>query len=320
MILLVTPAAPDSVHGNGVTARRWAAILCELGHPTRIAQRYEGGNYSALIALHARKSARAVRAFRASHPDAPIVIAMTGTDLYPDLDTAGVDPEVLDMADRFVVLQPYGIAQLKPRHAQRTRVIVQSVPAIPPQPSRARDFEVSFLAHVRPVKDPLLLAAALRRLPKDSRIHVTHLGEARDHKLAAEVAVEAADNPRYDWLGPVPREVALSTLARSRLLAVTSLHEGGANVISEALAAQVPVISSAIPGSIGLLGEDYPGYFPIRDASALADALYAAETDRGGFYRRLRERCAELRPMVDPACEKRAFAQMIAELALPALR
>jgi putative glycosyltransferase (TIGR04348 family) len=319
VILLVAPAAPDSTHGNGVTARRWAAILSELGRPAHIARLYEGGDYSALIALHARKSAHAVRAFRASHPNAPIVIAMTGTDLYPDLDTAGVDPAVLAMADRFIVLQPRGIAQLKPDVAERTRVIVQSVPPIPPQTSRTADFEVSFLAHIRPVKDPLLLPAALRRLPADSRIHVTHLGEARDHGLTAEVAAEAADNPRYDWLGPVAREAALSVLARSRLLVVTSLHEGGANVVSEALAAQVPVISSAIPGSIGLLGEEYPGYFPVQDADSLADALYAAEQDRMGFYRRLKERCAELSPMVDPAREKRAFADMLAELDLPAL-
>src|SRR6266536_3454397 len=79
MILLVTPAPPDGPHGNGVTARRWAGILRDLGHEVVVAQDYRAGRYGALIALHARKSASAVRRFHASHPDAPVVIAMTAS-------------------------------------------------------------------------------------------------------------------------------------------------------------------------------------------------------------------------------------------------
>jgi putative glycosyltransferase (TIGR04348 family) len=314
MILLVSPAPPDSQHGNGVTARRWAGILNDLGHEVRIAETYSPGHYCALIALHARKSAESVRSFHADHPRAPIVIALTGTDLYPDLATAGVDPAVLALAARLVVLQPLGLAQLGPRLRERTRVVIQSVPPIPRLPARDGVFEVAFLAHVRPVKDPAVLAAALRRLPASSRILVTHVGEASDDALAAEMAAEAARNPRYVWQGPCPRQEALRVLARSRLLALTSRHEGGANVVSEALAAGVPVISSAIPGSIGLLGEDYPGYFPVGDADVLAGRLSAAEQDRDGYYRDLQRRCAALRPMVDPGQEQDAFAALMAEL------
>lgn len=317
MILLVTPTAPDSTHGNGVSARRWAAILRELGYSVQVASEYREGDYTALLALHARKSAGAVKAFHTDHPHAPIVIAMTGTDLYPDLATADVDSDVLAVAARLVVLQPHGLVQVGPELAERTRVIVQSSPAIPPHPVRTDCFEVAFLAHVRPVKDPLRLAAATRLLPADSRIRVTHVGEARDERLSVLTAAETADNPRYDWIGPVPRSAALAVLARSRLLALTSLHEGGANVVSEALAARVPVISSAVPGSIGLLGDHYPGYFPAGDAEALAEALYASEQNRGGFYDALREHCAALRPLVDPAHEKRAFAGLMTDLSLP---
>lgn len=314
MILLVTPTATDSTHGNGVSARRWAEIIRDLGHPVEISQGYRPGAYDALLALHAHKSADAVRAFHANHPDAPIVIALTGTDLYPDLATSGVDPDVLALADHFIVLQRLGLSQLPPDLAERAQVIVQSVPSMPPRPPRTGCFEVAFLAHVRPVKDPLRLAAAVRMLPADSNIRVTHAGESRDQGLAAELAAESVANPRYDWLGPVPRDEALTVLARSRLLALTSLHEGGANVISEALAARVPVISSAIPGSIGLLGDDYPGYFPAGNSEALAEALYAAEQNRDGYLRRLRERCDELAPMVDPEVERKAFGQLLRKL------
>lgn len=316
-IAIVTPTPVDGPHGNAVTARRWATLLAELGHRVSLAQAYQGGSHDALIALHARKSADAVRAFRATHPRAPIVIAFTGTDLYPDLTTAGVAYDVLSAATRLVVLQPEALAQLEPRLGQRTRVIVQSVPPIPPRPARTDCFEVAFLAHLRPVKDPLRLAAAARLLPPDSRIQITHLGEARDDALAVRAAAESADNPRYTWLGPRARDEALQVLARSRLLALTSTAEGGANVVSEALAAGVPIVSSAIPGSFGLLGKAYPGYFPVGDTEALARLLDAAEHDRDGWYAALRRRCGALRDLVDPAGERGAWARLLAELVAP---
>jgi putative glycosyltransferase (TIGR04348 family) len=318
MILLVSPAAADSATGNGVTARRWAGFLRELGHQVELSREYHGGRYDALVALHARKSADAIRGFHAGHPGIPVVLALTGTDLYPDLATAGVDPGVLAMADRLVLLQPRGLDQLDRASRERARVIVQSVPPIQRKPPLADRFEVAFLAHLRPVKDPLRPAEAVRELPAGSRIRVTHLGEAQDADLGAAAAAESATNPHYDWLGPRPREEALDLLARSRLLVLTSRHEGGANVISEALAARLPIVCSAIPGSTGLLGEDYPGYFPAGDSSALARALYDAEQDSGGYYRALRDHCATLAGLVDPERERRAWASLLTELALPA--
>lgn len=312
-ILLVSPAAADSDTGNGVTARRWAAFLGELGHQVELSRGYRGG-CDLLIALHARKSAEAVRAFRTWHPRAPLVLALTGTDLYPDLRTAGVDPDVLAMATRLVVLQRHGLNQLDEATVERARVIVQSVPPIPRQPPRDDCFEVAFLAHLRPVKDPLRLAEAVRELPDGSRIRVTHLGGALDDELAAAAAAEAAASPRYDWLGARPRAEALDLLARSRLLVLTSRQEGGANVISEALAARLPVICSDIPGSAGLLGDDYPGLFPVGDTKALTSALDRAERDEGGYYRQLADRCAALAWLVDPERERRAWAALLAEL------
>lgn len=98
---------------------------------------------------------------------------------------------------------------------------------------------------------------------------------------------------------------------------LTSINEGGANVVSEALAAGVPVLSSAIPGSQGLLGEDYPGYFAVGDTADLADRLLAAETDRGGFYSELIHRCGRLRDLVHPRHEQVAWSSLLTELSLP---
>lgn len=190
MILLVTPAAPAAVHGNSVTAERWAGILRALGHEVTIAEDYRAGTYSALVALHARKSADAIRAFHAEHPDAPVVIALTGTDLYPDLASSGVDPAVLRIANRLIVLQPHGLRQLDEDLRTRTRVIIQSMPAIKPRRLNTDVFEVALLAHLRRVKDPLLAAAAATRLvPSNSRVLVTHVGAPLDDDLARRASV-----------------------------------------------------------------------------------------------------------------------------------
>lgn len=317
-ILVVTPTVPTAENGNGVTARRWADLLRALGYDVRVAGSYQGkGAYQALIALHAGKSAKAIRAFHADHQSAPVVVALTGTDLYPDLSSTGVDPAVLDAADQLIVLQPLALDQLPERWRQRARVITQSVPEIAPQAPREDLFEVAFLVHARPVKDPMVLPAALHLLPADSRIRVTHVGESRDSELAALLSAEAAGNSRYEWLGARPRHEALRILARSRLLVLTSRHEGGANVISEALAAGVPVIASAIPGTIGLLGADYPGYFPVGDAGALAARLSAAEKNPA-YYSALAQHCAARRHLVDPQRETDALASLLADVGMPA--
>jgi len=89
--------------------------------------------------------------------------------------------------------------------------------------------------------------------------------------------------------------------------------EGGANVVSEALASGVPVIASDIPGNVGMLGEDYPGYYPVGEEEALARVLYRAETD-DDFYETLRARCDARRYLVLPEREKEAWGNLVKEV------
>src|SRR5262249_55146279 len=145
------------------------------------------------------------------------------------------------------------------------------------------------------------------------RLRILQVGGALDEEWARAARAEAAANPRYRWLGELPRVETLALLARCRLLAVTSRLEGGANVISEAVAAGVPVVSARIGGSIGLRGADHPGYFPIGDTAALAALLERCERD-ADFLRALAERCDALRPLVDPARERESWRALLAEL------
>ena len=289
-------------------------MLRGLGHRVAIATEWSGEISDVMVALHARKSHRSIARFRKRYPKAPLVVALTGTDLYHDLRTSALARRSLALASRLVVLQPSGLIALPRRFRAKARVIRQSavcpVRGIRPRPDV---FEVCVLAHLRPVKDPLRAARAARRLPVSSRVRILHAGAALDAASAARARAEARANPRYAWLGPLSRARALRLLARCRLLVLTSRLEGGANVVSEALACGVPVLSSRIDGSVGILGAGYPGFFAVGDTDGLAALLWRAETD-ARFYRRLASRGRSAARLLDPVAEARSWRRLLLEL------
>ena len=313
-ICLVTPAPTYSRKGNRVTALRWARILRELGHRVVIAEEFQGERCDVLVALHARRSHPSIARFHHEHPELPLILALTGTDLYGDIHTDASAQESLEMADRFILLQPAGIEELSEHLRHKAWVIYQSITAPPGKFSPKKNvFELCVLGHLRSVKDPFRTAMAARRLPPSSRIQVVHVGGALTGAMRVLANTEAATNPRYRWLGELPRWRALRILARSRVLVLTSQMEGGANVVCEAIACSVPVISSRISGSIGLLGEDYPGYFPVEDTQALTDLLIRAETD-AAFYDTLKTWCERLKSIVDPDRERQSWKRLLQDL------
>ena len=267
-----------------------------------------------LIALHARKSAGAIERSARLHKDVPIIVALTGTDLYGDLHTAPAVVESLQRATRIVALQGAAARELPAALRSRIRVIHQSVIAPTDHPPPREDiFEVCVIGNLRDVKDPFLCADAVRLLPAASRVHVVHLGAALTERMRRRAQVETSTNPRYEWIGPQPRTSAIRTLAACRLMVLTSKMEGGANVISESVACGVPVLSSRIPGSVGLLGAEYPGFFPVGDAAALATMLHRTETD-GVFLRELTVRGTAIAPLLLPDREKQSWAELLREL------
>jgi putative glycosyltransferase (TIGR04348 family) len=314
-IRLICPAPRGSLYGNRVTAERWARMLRSLGHRVEIAGEYGGEDCDLLVALHARRSAGAVFEFSKRYPERPLVVALTGTDLYRDLPRARRAQRALRVASRIVALQPLAAAELEPRLRRKLRVIYQSAEPVRGAVRQSRKyFDVAVAGHLRAVKDPFRAAYAARRLPRESRIRVLHAGAAMDEPMAQKARAEQARNPRYQWLGPLARARARRLIASSRILVLSSRMEGGANVISEAVVDGTPVLASRIPGSVGLLGRDYPGYFPVGDAAALAGLLRRAETD-ARFYHRLELHCARLAPLFRPAEERERWRKLLRELA-----
>lgn len=310
-ITLVTPAAARSRNGNRNTAYRWAALLRELGHRVSVEQHWSGGTADLMIALHARRSGDSIRAYAERFPHHPLVVTLTGTDLYRDIESDRSAQDSLALATRLVVLQELGAKALPREFRAKTQVIYQSARRVRAVPPLASCFEVAVSGHLREEKDPFRAAAAAALLPADSRIRVTHLGGALSEAMAEEASAWAAREPRYRWLGELPHWRALRVLARSRLLVVSSRMEGGANVISEALAVRVPVIASRVPGNVGMLGARYPGYYALGDERALARLLVRAERD--GAYRSLLTRaCAARARLVTPERERQGLKDMLA--------
>lgn len=104
-IAIIVPPSSAPRSGNRHTAARWRDFLRDLGHRVRVETEWKGGSDELLLALHARKSYSSIERFRRARPDAPLVVALTGTDLYRDIRKHADARRSLDMATRLAVLQ-----------------------------------------------------------------------------------------------------------------------------------------------------------------------------------------------------------------------
>jgi len=281
----------------------------------RVAADYDGQAADLMVAIHAWRSAAAIARFKAKYPDRPVILQLSGTDIYHFIDA---DPQptrrAMDLADRLVALNDLAWRVVPKPLRSRLHVIHQSAKAWPHrrQPSR-RAVVASVIGHLRDVKDPLRAAEAVRLLPTDSRVCVEQVGGAYTPEWAARARAEMATNPRYRWRGDVPAAAVRRLLARSHAMVISSLSEGGANVISEAAIAGVPVLASRMDGNVGLLGADYPGYFPVGDTQALARLLQRLEHDPR-FVARLSKAVARRASLFRPTREIAAWRRLLAGL------
>lgn len=305
-IALVSPPQ-TAAGGNTTTVLRWEQIFRSLGHEVAPSSRWSEGDEAAdlLVALHARKSAPSIEAF-----PGPVVVAVTGTDLYQDLPASVEAMRSLLRAWRIVVLHPLAVQALPDIVRARAQVIVQSVVPLAVLPPKDAPYTVAVVGHLRAVKDPLTVARAVALLPRSSLLRVVQVGMALDERLAEEARIEMARNERYRWTGPRPREQTLQIIAASHLLAVPSLVEGGANVIGEAIVHGVPPIASRIDGNIGLLGKDWPALFDAGSPGALCALLSVWESD-AAHREALCVRTAALRHDFSPEREREAWRSLL---------
>lgn len=311
-IVVATPAAARSRAGNRHSAQRYASFLRGAGHHVHVSTELDDVHCDLLIALHARKSFASIACYRAAHPSGPLIVVLTGTDLYRDISTDADAQASLDMATLLIVLQERGMDELSARLRRKTRVVYQSADVTGPATPPRGKFRIAVLGHLRDEKDPFRTAYAVQELTEMPDLEVVHLGDALAPAMGVEARRLGRLDRRYRWLGGVSHGRALDWLRRSHILVVSSRMEGGANVICEAACIGVPVIASRIAGNVGMLGRGYPGMFALEDTHSLARLIARAHEDPA-FYDRLRRATTARGRMFTPAAERRGVLSAVRE-------
>jgi putative glycosyltransferase (TIGR04348 family) len=314
-IVIVTPALAAANNGNWRTARRWARFL-STHYRVRLTDRWQGGDEAALIALHARRSAASILAWRNTHPGRPLLLVLTGTDLYRDIAEDASARQSLHLADRLVVLNELGLAQLPTAFQAKASVCLQSSPTRRPLAKPTQHLRALMVGHLREEKSPGTYFEAARRLAHRPDILLDHIGGALDPALGDQAHELSRQCPAYRWLGDLPHAATRARIQAAHVLVHASRLEGGAQVVIEAISSGTPVIASRIDGNLGLLGAGYPGCFEWNDAHALAALLLRARDD-AAWLPALSAWCAVRAPLFQPEREKQTVLRLLAST-LPA--
>lgn len=294
-----------------------------MGHAVRLTTELTQPNScDCLIALHARKSHAAIVQFKKQFPDRKLIVALTGTDLYHDIPQGNEKSlQSLALADQLITLHPLAVRSVPRRWRSKVIPIFQSVELPACELSLPRPFVtwrnkltasvvIGVIGHLRAVKDPLRAARAVRNLPATSQLQILQLGTTYQPSWAERAKREMHKNPRYHWLGSHSHQATLSIMQQLDAICITSKMEGGANVVMEAIALGKPVLSSRIEGTVGILGPDYPGYFPVGDTKALTRLLLRFETDHA-FRKVLQHHIRNLHRLTSPALERKSLAKLL---------
>jgi hypothetical protein len=227
-------------------------MLTGLGHRVSITTGVPHAGYDVLVAVHAFKTAAAVSWSRQAHPERPIVVALTGTDLSRDIHVRDEARRSIDLADRLVVLHDMAFRELPRKVRSKARLIRQSAEPPRPPPRRAEgSFEVALVADA---------------------------GRALTEEWRRRARAEQAANDRYRWLGEVSLARAKRSIAAARLLLLTSISEGGANVLGEAIVSGTPVVCDPHPGRGLRAGQRVSRSLPRRGHAGSGPAPHASRT------------------------------------------
>ena len=315
-IVLVSPAMREANNGNWHTAQRWSNFLSGHCDTALVKSWPPAGGCSAaalppqaMIALHARRSAQSIQAWAKTCPKKPLIVVLTGTDLYRDIQHDADAQKSLALASHLVVLQEAGLQALPEQWRSKARVIFQSAPALRPASKSSQRFRAVMVGHLRAEKDPLTFMQVAAQV-RDQAIYFDQIGDALDPEFAERAAETHRQNPHYRWLGGLPRAATRQRIKRAHVLVNCSVMEGGAHVVLEAVQSGTPVLASRISGNVGMLGADYGGYFPVGDAGALARLVRrcAAEPE---FLALLRAQCNRRAPLFAPDAEQRHVLNLV---------
>ena len=308
----MTPALADANNGNWQTAHRWRGMLSQA-YRVRLASSWDGGDDDVMVALHARRSAASVMKWRTIRTAAPLIVVLTGTDLYRDIESDTSAQASLESADCLIVLNQLGAESLPEDLKAKARVVLQSCAARKTMPKTDQRLRALMVGHLRAEKSPQTYFEAAGMLAVRPDILLDHIGAALDTALGVRATSLMAQNPHYRWLGGLSHATTRKRIQAAHALVHPSRMEGGAHVVIEAVRSGTPVLASRIDGNVGLLGATYDGYFPVGDASALATLLKRLR-DEPAMLLHLQRQCEERAPLFDPARESATLHALIGEV------
>jgi putative glycosyltransferase (TIGR04348 family) len=336
-VVIICPVTQEANNGNWRTALRWQRLLQTQqrkhnqndSFQVRIAQQWPSESEDAsnhdqvMIALHARRSAPAIKAWFEKRGSKGLIVVLTGTDIYPDIRQDPIAMQSISWASSLVVLQSCALQAIPMEFRSKTRVIVQSCGKRRTLPKTKRHLRVVMVGHLREVKNPRMLLRAAQIISPGAGIFIDHIGEALDPALGEEAKATEAACPHYRWLSGLSHDCTLGHIQRAHLLVHTSHSEGGALVIPEAIRCGTPVLATKIDGNVGFLGEDYEGLVEPNNAEELARQLLqcrieqqqvskkGTSTTTKGLLAILQQQCKQRALLFDPTTETTALSKLI---------
>ncbi len=330
-VAFITPCYLQDTRGNAVTVRRIEGHLRAAGCTVRVFSREEYGDDllrgirafgpDLVHAFHALQCGGAARLIAAAL-DIPYLITFTGTDLYAGRAADGGSDlaELLAAAAALVVFHEGArqrLHRLLPHLLTPVAVIPQGVglpPTVPPEP--AGDVVFLLPAGIRPVKNVMFPVAPLDRLHASHpglRLRLEVVGPVLDAAYAGEFFSAIDRSPHAEWLGELPFEAMPGLYARSHVVLNTSLSEGMANSLLEAMAFGRPVLAADIEGNRSLVRDGVNGllYGSEDDFLGKAELLLASPELRRRLGRAGRE---HVEAHCSPEREAEAYLKLYASL------
>lgn len=312
MHILITSAYPlSSPKGNSITAKRIANLLTQAGLNATAINTDMPPPADAMIALHATKTLSASKRFKVNSSNGKLIIYLTGTDLYKEQNNNNPEfKEALILADALVVSQRASLASIPTEFQDKSHFVPASVllpplKKVPPPPHPS----LALIGHLRPVKNPFLMNLALEQLG-ELELDAFTLGAALEPSMLADVETWQQADSRFHWLNDVPYPEALSWIEQVDFTLNTSHSEGGSNAVAESIALGTPVLASKIEGNVGMLGDNYLGYFEANNANSLATLIHRAVTDHS-FHQKLLRQIANLQENFLPEKETAGWLKLL---------
>jgi glycosyltransferase involved in cell wall biosynthesis len=252
----------SSPRGNTTTAIRLEQLLRHAGHDAQAMHTDTPPAADAQISLHALKTSAASTYFANHNPNGRLFIRLTGTDINGGFEqNPELSQQVIDLSEKLIVSHPACLDRIPSHWLDKVIVIYPSVD-IPPLPTIQPPTTACFtcVGHLRPVKNPHLMFAALHQL-SDLNIVAVSIGNAYDATDGQQARINARLDSRYQWIPDCDRPTAIAWTQASLATINSSISEGGANSVIEAILMGVPVLASKIQGNVGFLGDDYAGFF-----------------------------------------------------------